>query len=125
MGNILRRGLWRLMLPIPEALWQKRISAVGRRIEAELAFMEEDHRRVHHFVVRELPRIGRPLPVEFVSENLDISVERVAAILDELDSRMLFLLKNSEGSVLWAYPGTAEKTPHHVTFSTGEKIYAA
>jgi hypothetical protein len=113
------------MLPIPEALWQKRISAVGRRIEAELTFMEEDHRRVHHFVVRELPRIGRPLPAEFISENLDISVERVSAILDELDSRMLFLSKNSEGSVLWAYPGTAEKTPHHVTFSTGEKIYAA
>lgn len=125
MGNILRRGLWRLMLPIPEALWQKRIFAVGRRIEAEIAFMKEDHYRVHHFVVRELPRIGRPLTEEFISENLDISVERVAAILDELDSRMLFLSKNSEGAVLWAYPGTAEVTPHHVTFNTGETIYAA
>ncbi len=125
MGNVLRRGFWRLMLPIPEGVWRKRISAVGSKIERELSFMEEDHRRVHHFVVRELPRAGMPLPAEAISESLDIPVERVLAILDELESRMVFLVRNSEGSVVWAYPGTVEETHHHVTFSTKEELYAA
>jgi hypothetical protein len=125
MGNILRRGLGRLMLPIPPSLWQKRISEVGRKIKEKLTFMEKDHRRVHHFLVRELPRIGKPLSAECISDNLDMSIERVTAILDELETRMLFLAKDREGSVLWAYPVTVEETPHHITFSTGETIYAA
>lgn len=125
MGNVLRRGLWRLMLPIPEGVWQRRIAAVGNKIERELSFMEEDHRRIHHFVVRELPRAGMPLPAERISENLDMPLTRVTAILDELESRMVFLVRNGEGSVVWAYPVTVEETHHHVTFSTGEKLYAA
>lgn len=36
-----------------------------------------------------------------------------------------FLFRNSEGEVTWAYPVTVEKTPHSVTFGTGERIYTA
>ncbi|OGO41196.1 MAG: hypothetical protein A2Z04_05735 [Chloroflexi bacterium RBG_16_57_9] len=27
--------------------------------------------------------------------------------------------------VVWAYPVTVARTPHHLTFSTGEQVYAA
>ena len=30
-----------------------------------------------------------------------------------------------QGAVTWAYPVTVDQTPHHLTFNTGEKIYAA
>jgi hypothetical protein len=113
------------MLPIPEGVWQKRIAAVGNKIEKELSFMEEDHRRIHHFVVRELPHAGMPLPAKRISESLEIPVDRVTDILDELESRMVFLARNNERSVVWAYPVTVEETHHHVTFDTGEKLYAA
>jgi len=38
---------------------------------------------------------------------------------------MTFLFRNKEGEVVWAYPVTVDKTPHHLTFSTGEQLYAA
>jgi hypothetical protein len=46
-------------------------------------------------------------------------------VLDELERRMTFLFRNQAGAVAWAYPVTVDVTPHHVTFSTGEQVYAA
>ena len=96
-----------------------------KRFEKELASISEDHRIVHHFVVKELPFSGKPLSSEIISEKLNISIEKVKFILDDLEKRMTFLYRNSNGEVIWAYPVTVEKTPHHVTFNTGEQLYAA
>ncbi len=49
----------------------------------------------------------------------------MTAILDELERNKTYLFRDAQGAVLWAYPVTAEPTPHPVTFSTGERIYAA
>jgi hypothetical protein len=38
---------------------------------------------------------------------------------------MTFLFRNEQGSVTWAYPVTVDQTPHRVTFSSGEQVYAA
>jgi hypothetical protein len=38
---------------------------------------------------------------------------------------MTFLFRNEEGAVTWAYPVTVERTPHRVSLSTGEQVYAA
>ena len=38
---------------------------------------------------------------------------------------MTFLFRNPAGDVTWAYPVTVDQTPHQVTFSSGEKLYAA
>jgi hypothetical protein len=51
--------------------------------------------------------------------------EKVVHILNDLEKHMNFLFRNRQGEVTWAYPVTVEKTPHHLTFSTGEQIYAA
>jgi hypothetical protein len=48
----------------------------------------------------------------------------VNALLDELEKKLV-LFRNEQGAVVWAYPATADRTPHHVTFSTGEQGYAA
>jgi hypothetical protein len=42
-----------------------------------------------------------------------------------MDKHMTFVCRNAQGAVVWAYPVTVERTPHHVTFSTGERLYAA
>jgi hypothetical protein len=110
---------------IPPFLWEKQISKFRRRIEAELGFMSKEHQLVHHCVVRELPRVGGPLSPEFVANKLGLPPDRVKVILNELEKHMTFLFRNSEGAVIWAYPVTVEATPHHVTFSTGEQVYAA
>ncbi len=96
-----------------------------RRFKNAVRFMTADHRRVHHFTVRELPRTGKPLPPDVIAQKLNMPRDRVAFLLEDMEKRMTFLFRNPEGSVTWAYPVTIEKTPHHLTFSTGEQVYAA
>ena len=119
------KGFWRYMIKIPPSLWQKEVSKHARKAKAKLAFMSDDHRRVHHWVVKELPTTGKPLSPKTISEELDLPGNRVAVVLNDLEKNMTFLFRNGDGDVIWAYPVTVEKTPHHLTFSSGEQIYAA
>lgn len=125
MSDTLLRGFSRYMIPIPRMLWRRQVSRRGEKIRAGLGFMSEEHHGVRNFVVRELPVAGEPLPPGFISEKLHLPVDRVEAILDELEKRMTFLFRDGRGSVVWAYPVTVETTPHHVTFSTGEQVFSA
>ena len=125
MKNKLMMGIWRHMVSVPPVLWEKQVEKSRKKIEAELDFMSPDHRRVHHCVVRELPRVGRPMAPEFVASELDQPLDRTKEILDDLEKHMTFLFRNEEGAVVWAYPVTVDKTPHHLAFSTGEQLYAA
>ena len=106
--------------------WQGQVAQGARHTrEHGLAFMSEDHHRVRDFVVVELPRIASPLSAALIAERLNLPVERVTGILDDLEKHMTFLYRNPQGEVTWAYPVTVEHTPHRVTFSSGEQIYAA
>ena len=125
MSTRLLIGLGRRMVPIPRMLWQWRVRTGARGAGAALAFMSEEHHLVREFAVRELPNVGEPLSPEFIAEELDLPVARVKSILDELEKHMTFVCRNTEGAVVWAYPVTAETTPHRVTFSTGERVHAA
>jgi hypothetical protein len=125
MNNPLLLGLWRLTVSVPPRLWQAVISKQARDAVASLGFMSEDHHRVRDFAVRELPRVGQPLSPTFIAGQLNLPVDRVNALLDELEQRMTFLFRGDGQSVTWAYPVTVDRTPHHVTFSNGETCYAA
>jgi hypothetical protein len=50
---------------------------------------------------------------------------RVDEILDELDRKLFFLVRNDAGCVSWAYPVTVDHTLHKLTFSTGERLHGA
>jgi hypothetical protein len=121
MNDPLLLGLWRLILPIPRIIWERQM----RGEPARLDFMSADHHRVRDFVVTELPRAGKPLDPADIARVLTLPIARVLVILDELERNMTFLFRNPQGAVEWAYPVTAAATPHHVTFSTGERINAA
>lgn len=120
MDNSLLLGLWRYTLPIPRAIWQKQV-----RGDTKLDFMSGEHHRVRNWVVQELARVGAPLSPEFIAQELNLPLSQVIQILDDLERHMTFLFRNEAGAVAWAYPVTVERTPHRVTFSTGEQIYAA
>ena len=49
----------------------------------------------------------------------------MVGLLDDLEKHMTFLFRNAQGAVEWAYPVTVARTPHKVTFSSGEKLFAA
>jgi hypothetical protein len=118
-------GLWRYIIAVPPFLWQKQIAQGKRKFEKEHGSLSEEKRLIHHFVVRELPCHGKPLSPELISDKLGYPVDRVRDALDYLEKRMTFLCRNADGDVVWAYPVTVDKTPHRISFNTGEKLYAA
>jgi hypothetical protein len=113
-------GVWRYLVPIPRSIWQGRV-----RGDAGLGFMSEGHHRVRDFGVWEIPRVGEPLTLEFIAQELSLSQPQVVSILDDLEAHMTFLFRNEQGAVTWVYPVTIDQTPHRVTFSSGKQIYAA
>jgi hypothetical protein len=122
MKNALLLGVWRIMISVPPELWQKQLA---KETQSDLAFMTPDHQLVRDFVVREMPRLNQPIPPETIALAVHLPLERVRALLDELKRAKTFLFRNTAGAVTWAYPVTIDQTPHQVTFSSGEKLYAA
>lgn len=110
---------------LPRKTWEADFSQVSQHSQTRLGFMSAEHHLVRQFAVRELPSAGKPLKPEFISRSLKLPIARVNAILDELERNLFFLVRNSQRAVTWAYPVTLEKTPHELTFSTGERLYGA
>ena len=125
MGETVLLGRGRHISEISREMWEQHLAQVPAHSGARLSFMSEEHHRVRQFVVRELPSRGTPLGPEEISSALGLPLEQVEAILDELDTKLFFLVRNERGAVAWAYPVTVDPTPHHLSFSSGERLYAA
>ena len=125
MKNRIMLGVSRYILNVPAFMLDGRRAKSKDKITANLAFMTPEHRRVHHEAVLQLPSSGKPLDPASIAKSLVMETGRVIELLNDLEKHMTFLFRNNRGEVVWAYPVTVEKTPHHVTFSTGEQIYAA
>ncbi len=113
------------VVEIPRAHWEGHLAQAPLHAKSRLAFMTPEHHQVRYFVVRELPRWGRPLPPATIATALHLPIERVEAILAELEKNLFFLVRNEQGEVTWAYPVTVEETAHRLSFSSGEQLYAA
>ncbi len=113
------------MLPIPQALFRTAMKAGAKKTARSLGGLSEEQRRLHHFVVRELPGLAKPMSPEYIVEGLQIRLECVVEILDELERRLIFLFRPGGRDVVWAYPLTVAKTPHSLSFSSGEQLNAA
>lgn len=125
MKKSLLYGIWCLLVRIPQRIWQAEVAHSAHEGHDRLSFMSPDHHRVRDFVVLELPRSQAAIPPEEIAARLDLPIERVLTILDELEKGMTFLFRDEKSAVAWAYPVTVEPTPHRITFSSGEQIYAA
>ncbi len=118
-------GRGRQITKVPYEDWNAGIPVIVRHVQGVLGFMSREHHLIRNFVVAELPKAGNPLSPRDIAGKLNLPVPRVNAILDELEKYKVFLFRNPQGEVVWAYPVTSEETPHRVTFSTGERIFAA
>ncbi|GAB4434596.1 MAG: hypothetical protein Kow0031_16340 [Anaerolineae bacterium] len=115
----------RELIRMPEEVWKQETLKAPEHVRPRLAFMTEAHHQVRYFVVRELPRYGRPIRPEEIGRALALPMARVDEILDDLERHLFFLWRNEHGAVEWAFPVTAASTAHHLTFSTGEHLDAA
>jgi hypothetical protein len=81
-------GSKRRMVPIPWFLSTWILRRGARKTKKALGGLDDEHRRVHHFVVKELPRLARPMPPDFIADRLKLDKQRVIQILDELERRL-------------------------------------
>lgn len=125
MNKNLLLSLWKYLLRIPLSTWQGEVAHNEENGRNRIGFMSADHHKIRDFVVLEIPRRGTPIAPEDIARGVEIPLQRTQEILDELEKGMTFLFRNAKGEVAWAYPVTAEPTPHRMRFSSGEQIYAA
>jgi len=128
-GDVMSETVWvgrgRQITRIPRRAWEEQLAEASERIGKRLDFMSDEHHLLRNFVVRELPRLGRPISLSRISETLRLSLDRTAAIVDELEKNRFFLVRGDQGEVSWAFPVTVDETGHHLIFSTGERLDAA
>jgi len=102
------------IIQIPADHWKSHVATATERISERLAFMTREHHQVRRYAVKEIARRSSTVTEVQISRHLKLSRSRVHQILDELESRLFFLVRNARGAVSWAYPFTADETPHRI-----------
>ncbi len=125
MKEMVLVGHGRQVVAMPRQQWEAELSQAPEHAKTRLAFMSADHHRVRRYVVKTLPKTRAPIPPGAIAADLDLPPARVQTILDELERKLFFLVRNERGEVAWAFPVTVDVTPHRLTFSSGEQVYAA
>jgi hypothetical protein len=125
MREIVLLGRGNRMVSTPKSVLDKHLAQAPEHGKERLRFMTAGHHAVRYYVVQELARSGKPLRPETIGDNLGTPLDKVISILDDLEKHLVFLVRNEEGAVSWAFPVTVERTPHKVSFSSGEQLYAA
>lgn len=113
------------ILEILQATWKQHLTQIQQYGQSRLNFMTDVHHQVRYFVVKEMANKQKPIEPEYISEKLNMPLEQVKLILEELERKLFFLVRNEQGAVAWAYPITVETTPHKLSFASGERLYGA
>ena len=113
------------ILEIPQATWKSHLTQIPGHSQSRLSFMTKAHHQIRYLVVKEMAITQKPIEPEFISDKLNMPIEQVKSILEELERKLFFLVRNEHGAVAWAYPITVETTPHKLSFASGERLYGA
>ncbi len=111
--------------PIPEPGWMEELLASPSHIARRLEFMTPDHHRIRNLVVTQLAAGKGPVRADWLAARLAMTPIEVDARLDELERALFFLVRNSMGHVNWAFPFTAEETPHLVDLGQERPTWGA
>ena len=118
-------GQGQKILEIPQATWKSHLTQIPQHSQSRLSFMTDAHHQIRYFVVKEMANTQKPIEPEFISDKLNMPIELVKSILEELERKLFFLVRNEQGAVVWAYPITVETTPHKLSFASGQRLYGA
>jgi hypothetical protein len=125
MADTVLRGRGDTIINVSRTEWEHELISAPESISRRLEFMSHEHHLVRNFVVRELPRLGRPISLSDISHALHLTRTRTKSIVEDLEKHLFFLVRGNGAEVSWAFPVTVEETGHHVVFSTGERLDAA
>ena len=125
MADAILIGRGKTIAAVPRSVWVRELRSAPAAIARRLEFMSEEHHQIRNFVVRELPRVGKPIALDEISDALCQTRERTKRIVDDLEEHLFFLVRDDGAEVSWAFPVTVEETGHHLVFGTGERLDAA
>ena len=113
MNETVLFGQGRQYTEIPRKKWEEHLSQAPGRDDPRHAFMTAQHHQVRNFIVRELPRLGQPMPPAFIAQNLGLPLEHLV-LYPELIYRMFIAGQLAEEAVLKLvmrcyYPDTFER----------------
>jgi hypothetical protein len=109
----------------PIAAWQAEVRCSTANMRQRLHFMTPEHHVVRNFVVVALPRFRRPLTIAEIAAQTAIPAPYLQQIVEDLERNLFFLVRNPAGDVAWAFPVTAETTPHQLSISDGTQTFGA
>ncbi len=118
-------GIWRFMIPLPQAMVKKDSNAMANAICRRTADVSDEERKVHYFVVKTLTDTAEPVTSEHIAEKLDMPLDRVKAIVDKLEEMKIFFYRYNSPGINWAYPVTAEECGYKMTSNEGAQFNAA
>jgi len=118
-------GIRGITIPIPRILSEKGLKKGVAGAEAKAARLSGEERRIHHYIVRTLPTVGRPVEALQVSEELELPLDMVSETIDKLEEMKTFLFRTGSQGIDWAYPVSLDDTGHEMRCSTGERFNAA
>ena len=110
---------------LPREQWERNLSEIKLNGDPRTKFMTKNHCIVRNFLVKELPKVGLPIAPKRISSSLNMTITMVRTVLEDLEKGNIFVIKDDNGSINWAFPVTVEPTSHHLAFSTGEMLYGA
>jgi len=113
------------IIEIPQATWIQHLNQIPKHSQTILSFMTYAHHQVRYFVVKEMVNTQKPIEPEYISKKLNMPLKQVYSILDDLERKLFFLVRNDQGAVAWAYPVTVEHTPYKMDFNSSERLYGA
>ncbi len=113
------------LVPVPAVVWRPLVHFFGRDAARMFKALTPLQRKLRHVIVRDMPGANGPMNPQDLAESVGASIEQVVGALEVLERLKGFLYRNDTGAVAWAYPFTTDDTPHHLTFSTGERRDAA
>ena len=118
-------GFKGVMLPLPLMLSSQGMKRGVKSARANAARLSDEERRVHHFVVVTMANAKKPITIELIAKELNMTTDRVLEIIDKLEALKTFLYRSDGIGINWAYPISLENTGSRITASTGEQFYAA
>ena len=96
-------------------------SHIARRLE----FLTPDHHRIRNLAVTQVAAGQGPVRVDWLAARLAMTPIEVDARLHELEQGLFFVVRDSEGSVTWAFPFSAEETAHKVDLGRERPTWGA
>ncbi len=113
------------LLTRPETDWWDELQAHVPALRQLHHALTPLQRAVRRCAVLRLVETGQPVEPEAIAAGVGAGVAEIVAALADLEARLFFLVRGGSGAVTWSYPVTADPTPHHLTFTTGERLDGA